>query len=89
MDKDHIVPRADRASDSLDSLVITFSAVNKWKGKRTAFQFVEQEQGKPVPDLPNISVMSLKLDHSSDLTIHSEEPGTDVRSRQMTLPLPT
>jgi len=59
VDKDHIVPRADRASDSLDSLVVTFSAINKWKGKRTAWQFVEQEQGKPVPDLPNLSIMSL------------------------------
>ncbi len=59
VDKDHIIPRSDRASDSLDSLVITFSAINKWKGKRTAWQFVEQEQGKPVPDLPNLSILSL------------------------------
>jgi CRISPR-associated endonuclease Csn1 len=59
VDKDHIVPRSDRASDSLDSLVITFSAINKWKGKRTAWQFIEQEQGKPVPDLSNLSIMSL------------------------------
>ena len=59
VDKDHIVPRSERASDSLDSLVITFSAINKWKGKRTAWQFVEQEQGKPVPDLPNLSIVSL------------------------------
>lgn len=59
VDKDHIVPRSDRASDSLDSLVITFAAINKWKGKRTAWQFVEQEQGKPVPDLPNLSIVSL------------------------------
>jgi CRISPR-associated endonuclease Csn1 len=59
VDKDHIVPRADRFSDSLDSLVITYSPINKWKGKRTAWQFVEQEQGKAVPDLPNLSIMSL------------------------------
>jgi CRISPR-associated endonuclease Csn1 len=59
VDKDHIVPRSERASDSLDSLVVTFSAINKWKGNRTAWQFVEQEQGKPVPDLPNLSIMSL------------------------------
>jgi len=59
VDKDHIVPRSERASDSLDSLAVTFSAINKWKGKRTAYQFVEQEQGKPVPDLPNLSIMSL------------------------------
>jgi CRISPR-associated endonuclease Csn1 len=59
VDKDHIVPRSDRASDSLDSLIITFSAINKWKGKRTAWQFVEQEQGKSVPALPNLSILSL------------------------------
>jgi len=59
VDKDHIVPRSERASDSLDSLVITFSAINKWKGKRTAWQFVSDEQGKPVPDLPNLSIVSL------------------------------
>lgn len=59
VDKDHIVPRADRVSDSLESLVITFSAVNKWKGKRTAVQFMQDEQSKSVPDLPNLSVMSL------------------------------
>ena len=59
VDKDHIVPRSDRASDSLESLVITFAAINKWKGNRTAWQFMEQEQGKMVPDLPNLSIMSL------------------------------
>lgn len=59
VDKDHIVPRSNRPSDSLDSLVITFSAINKWKGNRTAWQFIEQEQGKPVPDSPDISIMSL------------------------------
>ena len=59
VDKDHIVPRSERASDSLDSLVITFGAINKWKSNRTAWQFVEQEQGKPVPDMPNLFIMSL------------------------------
>jgi len=59
VDKDHIVPRSERVSDSLDSLVVTFSAINKWKSNRTALQFVEQEQGKTVPDLPNLSIMSL------------------------------
>jgi CRISPR-associated endonuclease Csn1 len=59
VDKDHIVPRSERASDSLDSLAITFSAINKWKGKRTAWQFVTEEQGKTVPDMPNLSIVSL------------------------------
>jgi hypothetical protein len=58
VDKDHIVPRSDRASDSLDSLVITFSQVNAMKGKRTAMQFIMDEQGKPVKDLPNLSIVS-------------------------------
>lgn len=59
VDKDHIIPRNQRASDSLDSLVITFSSVNKWKGKRTALKFIEDEQGKPVPDMPNLSIVAL------------------------------
>jgi CRISPR-associated endonuclease Csn1 len=59
VDKDHIVPRSQRPSDGLDSLVITFSEINKWKGSRTAWQFVSQEQGKAVPGLRNFSIMSL------------------------------
>jgi len=59
VDKDHIVPRSQRMSDALEALVITFSAVNKWKSKRTALKFVEDEQGKPVPDAPNLSIVSL------------------------------
>jgi CRISPR-associated endonuclease Csn1 len=59
VDKDHIVPRSQRMSDALEALVITFSAVNKWKGKRTALKFVEDEQGKPVPGAPNLSIVSL------------------------------
>ena len=59
VDKDHIIPRSQRASDSLDSLVVTFSAINKWKGNRTAVQFVEEEQGKSVPGLPNVQIKTL------------------------------
>jgi len=59
VDKDHIIPRSDRPSDSLDSLVITFAEINKWKGKRTAVRFVEDEQGKPVPGLPQLMIKPL------------------------------
>ena len=59
VDKDHIIPRSQRASDSLDSLVITFSEINQWKGNRTAVQFVEEEEGKPVPGRPNIQIKTL------------------------------
>jgi len=58
VDLDHIIPRSQRTSDSLDSLALTFSAVNKWKGQRTAWQFVQDEGGNPVPDMPNLSIMT-------------------------------
>lgn len=58
VDKDHVIPRSQRAADSLDSLVITFAAVNKWKGQRTAWQFIADEGGKPVPDAPQLSLMT-------------------------------
>lgn len=59
MDKEHIIPHSDRQSDSLDSLVITWNEVNKWKGKRTAMQFIREEGGKAVPGRPELSIMSL------------------------------
>ncbi len=60
VDLDHIIPRSQRASDSLDSLVVTFSAVNKMKGARTARQFIEEFQTKPVPEIPNLHIMEGK-----------------------------
>ncbi len=60
VDKDHIIPRSLRPSDSLDSLVVTFDAVNKWKGNRTAWKFIEEEQSKPVPGRPELSIVTLK-----------------------------
>ena len=59
MDKDHIIPHSDRQSDSLDSLVITWGEVNKWKAKRTAMQFIREFGGQPVPGRPQLSLMSL------------------------------
>jgi hypothetical protein len=59
VDLDHIVPRSLRPSDTLDSLVLTFPEVNRMKGNRTAVQFVEKEQGKTVPGLPQIHIKSL------------------------------
>ncbi len=60
VDKDHIIPRSLRPSDSLDSLVVTFDAVNKWKSNRTAWKFIEEEQGKQVPDRPDLTIVTLK-----------------------------
>ncbi|NJM55803.1 MAG: hypothetical protein HC841_07860, partial [Verrucomicrobiae bacterium] len=41
VDKDHVIPRSQRASDSLDSLVITSSNINKEKSDKTGLQFVK------------------------------------------------
>ncbi|MEI9961638.1 MAG: type II CRISPR RNA-guided endonuclease Cas9 [Limisphaerales bacterium] len=60
VDKDHIIPRSLRPSDSLDSLVITFSEVNRMKGQRTSWQFIKDEQSKPVDGMPNLSIVTLK-----------------------------
>jgi CRISPR-associated endonuclease Csn1 len=59
VDKDHIIPRSQRATDSLEALAVTFSSINRWKGQRTAWQFVSDEGGKPVPDAPNLCIMPL------------------------------
>jgi hypothetical protein len=47
-DKDHIIPRSLRPSDSLESLVITSKAINAMKGKRTAMQFIKEFGGKDI-----------------------------------------
>lgn len=60
VDLDHVIPRSQRASDSLDSLVVTFPTVNRMKGNRTARQFIAEEQGKPVPGTPNLMIRSLE-----------------------------
>lgn len=60
VDLDHIIPRSKRPSDSLDSLVVTFNEVNKWKGNRTARKFIEDEQGKPVEGRPDLNIVTLK-----------------------------
>jgi hypothetical protein len=59
VDLDHVVPRSALPSDSLDSLVVTFPEVNRWKNNRTARRFIEEEQGKPVPGKPSLTIVTL------------------------------
>lgn len=58
VDLDHIIPRSMRPSDSLDSLAVTFPAVNRWKDKRTAWQFIQECGGQAVPGAPHLSIMT-------------------------------
>jgi CRISPR-associated endonuclease Csn1 len=63
VDLDHIIPRSLRASDSLDSLVVTFSSVNRMKGALTAREFIEKHQTQPIldqPGFPNLHIMEAK-----------------------------
>lgn len=60
VDKDHVIPRSQRPSDSLDSLVVTFSEVNKMKGQRTAWQFIQEFGGKPVEGMAQLMIRTPK-----------------------------
>ncbi len=59
MEKEHIIPHASRNSNSLSSLVLTWSQVNQMKGKRTALQFVREEAGNPVPGMDNYHIVTV------------------------------
>ena len=61
VDKDHILPRSERATDSLDSLVLTYREVNEMKGARTGLQFVRDCAGMRVPGRDNLVVLSESL----------------------------
>lgn len=56
VDRDHVIPRSLRATDSLESLVITFPEINKLKSNLTAARFVEKYGGQPVPGLPHLTI---------------------------------
>ena len=58
VDREHIIPRSLRPTDALDALVMTFSAVNHMKGKRTALQFIEEEGGNAVQGAPHLTLFT-------------------------------
>lgn len=62
VDLDHIIPRSQRASDSLDSLVLTFSEVNRMKRDRTAWQFIRdhETQNRSIPDNASLTLFTSK-----------------------------
>lgn len=45
LEREHIIPYADRPTNALNALVLTFDWVNKLKGKRTGAQFINDMQG--------------------------------------------
>jgi CRISPR-associated endonuclease Csn1 len=59
MEREHIIPYADRPTNSLDALVLTFPEVNKMKGKRTACAFVKEFQSAEVKGAPDLSITTI------------------------------
>jgi len=63
VDLDHILPRSQRPTDSLDSLALTFKSVNTLKSNRTALEFIQQCGGQAisVPEhgtLKNVEILT-------------------------------
>lgn len=58
VDKDHVLPRSERATDSLDSLVLTYREVNEMKGARTGLQFIRDCAGMRVQGRSNLVIQS-------------------------------
>lgn len=62
VDRDHILPRSQRATDAMDALVLTFNAVNRLKGARTARQFIRDCGGQTVQATgPDGQIISLQI----------------------------
>ena len=60
VEREHIIPRSLRPTDALDALVMTYPAVNKMKGQRTAMQFIEEEGGGSVRGAPELTLFTPK-----------------------------
>ncbi len=57
LEKEHIVPYADRRTNSMAALVLTYPSVNRLKGKRSALQFIRDCGGQPVPGAENLTIL--------------------------------
>ncbi len=60
LEREHIIPYATRNTNALHALVLTWPAVNRMKGKRTARQFIKDHEGQQVVGMPNLSLFTLK-----------------------------
>jgi hypothetical protein len=81
-DKDHIIPRSLRPSDSLESLVITSKAINAMKGNRTAMQFIKELGGKDIEGDPGVGNQKSNLTTESDFKKFVEKLSTKSSHRQ-------
>lgn len=60
LEREHIIPYATRNTNALHALVLTYPEVNRMKGKRTARQFIADNEGKQVDGKANLSLFTLR-----------------------------
>ncbi|WP_309387334.1 type II CRISPR RNA-guided endonuclease Cas9 [Cerasicoccus frondis] len=77
VDREHIIPRSLRPSDSLDSLVLTWPEVNRMKGQRTAWEFMASDEHKKVPGT-NLQLQTLA---NYEKHVRAMKPGVDPRKK--------
>lgn len=84
MELDHIIPFRDRESNSLDSLVVTWKEINAMKKRRTAWQFMSEEETKPVDGLPRLQLLPLSKfeEHVKSLKPKRGQGHPDDRARK-------
>ncbi|WP_367872819.1 HNH endonuclease domain-containing protein [Luteolibacter sp. Populi] len=60
MEREHIIPYATRNTNALHAMVLTWPAVNRMKGKRTARQFIAENEGRTVDGMDRLSLFTLR-----------------------------
>jgi len=60
LEREHIIPYATRNTNALHAMVLTWPEVNRMKGKRTARQFIAENEAKPVDGRTNLSLFTLR-----------------------------
>ena len=60
LELEHIIPYSARKTNALHALVLTWPEINRWKGNRTARQFILDEAGSKVPNREKLSILAEK-----------------------------
>lgn len=58
LEREHIVPYSNVKTNALHALVLTFPEVNRMKGKRTAYQFIQECANMTVEGKTNLSILT-------------------------------
>ncbi|MBC2595953.1 hypothetical protein H5P28_16935 [Ruficoccus amylovorans] len=78
VDREHIIPRSWRPSDSLDSLVLTWPEVNRMKGQQIAWAFMAGHECEKVPGT-DLQLQSLS---NYERCVDKLRPGRDPRGNR-------